>query len=152
MVIHGFYKPEPPAIPSPYVSAYVSLPRFRIWRSVDFLIDSGATGVMLHSEDVRQLGIPQELLRADAVRNSLGVGGVRRYFAEPGSLSFDIGPLILRCDLNIHIIDDTAAPSRIPSLLGRDFLNRCDVRLNYHAGLVSLAPVNVNNHGEIARQ
>ena len=152
MIIHGFYKPEPPAIPSPYVSAYVSVPRFRIWKSVDFLIDSGATGVMLHLDDARRLGIPQELLRANVVRRSMGVGGVQRYFAEPGSLSFDIGALALRCDLNIHIIDDRAARSNIPSLLGRDFLNRCDVRLNYYTGLVSLAPVSVNDYGEIARQ
>ena len=152
MVIHGFYKPIPPATPSPYVSAYVSLPRFDVQRQVDFLIDSGATGVMLHSDDVRDMNIPIELLRANAGRNSLGIGGVQRYFSEPGSLSFGVGASTLRCNLNIHIIDDRAARSRIPSLLGRDFLNLCDVRLNYHAGLVSLAPVSVNDYGEIARQ
>ena len=152
MVVYGFYEPEPPATPSPYVSAYVHLPRLGILQRVEFLIDSGSTGVMLHSADVRRLAIPQELLRANAVRHSRGIGGVRRYYPEPGTLSFDTEPLPLWCDLDFHIIDDSAAPSRIPSLLGRDFLNLCDVRLNYHAGLVSLAPVNVNDYGEIARR
>ena len=152
MVIHGFYKPIPPATPSPYVSAYVSLPRFDIQRQVDFLIDSGATGVMLNSEDVRDMNIPMELLRANAVRRSRGIGGVQRYFSEPGSLSFGVGSSTLRCNLDLYIIDDSTAPPRIPSLLGRDFLNLCDVRLNYHAGLVSLSPVSVNDYGEIARR
>ena len=119
---------------------------------VEFLIDSGSTGVMLHSADIRNLNIPNELLRANAARNSLGVGGVQRYFPEPGSLSFDIGSFTLRCNLDLHIIDDTTASRTIPSLLGRDFLNLCDVRLNYHTGLVSLEPVSVNDYGAIARQ
>ena len=152
MSIAGFYKPIPPTTPSPYVSAYVHLPRFGILQQVDFLIDSGSTGVMLHSDDVRRLEIPQESLRANAVRRTRGVGGIQRYFSEPGTLSFDTEPLPLWCDLDFHIIDDSAAPSRIPSLLGRDFLNLCDVRLNYHAGLVSISPVDVNDYGEIARQ
>ena len=152
MVISGFYEPVPPATPSPYVYAYVSLPRFGILRRVEFLIDSGSTGVMLHSADVRDMDIPLEMLRANAVRHSRGIGGVRRYYSEPGTLSFDTGAVTLWCDLDFHIIDDTAAPSRIPSLLGRDFLNLCDVRLNYHNGIVSLEPVSVNDYGEIARQ
>ena len=107
---------------------------------------------MLHAQDVRDMNISMELLRANAVRRSRGIGGVQRYFSEPGSLSFDIGSITLRCNLDLHIIDDSAAASRIPSLLGRDFLNLCDVRLNYHASLVSLAPVNINDYGEVARQ
>ena len=107
--------------------------------------------MMLHSADIRGMNIPQELLRANAVRRSIRIGGVRRYYSEPGRLSFDTGLVTLWCDLDFHIIDDHAAPSRIPSLLGRHFLNLCDVRLNYHTGLVSLVPVNINDYGEIAR-
>ena len=72
----------------------------------------------------------------------------------PGTLAFEIGPFsYIRCHLDISIArEDSLAPEGIPSLLGRDFLNLCDVRLNYHAGLVSLKPGNVNIYGEIARQ
>ena len=152
MVIYGHYRPEPPATPSPYVTARVSFPRFDVQGEVGFLIDSGATGVILHSSEVETLAIPHDLLQSSPVRRSRGIGGVRRYYSEPGTLSFDTESATLWCDLDILIEDDTAAPSRIPSLLGRDFLNRCDVRLNYHAGLVSLAPVSVNDYGEIARR
>ena len=152
MVIYGFYGPEPPAIPSPYVLARVSFPRFDVRGRVRFLIDSGATGVILHSADVEPLRIPRNLLQSSAVRRSRGIGGIQRYFSEPGRLSFNIGSATLWCDLDILIEDDNAAPSRIPSLLGRDFLNLCDVRLNYHTGIVSLSPVSVNDYGEIARR
>ena len=32
-----------------------------------------------------------------------------------------------------------------PSLLGRDFLNLCDVRLNHARSIVALDPLNVEN-------
>ena len=109
----------------------------------------------LNIEDARRMEIPQDLLRETGrLQQSIGIGGTQRYYSVSGTLSFEIGPhSYIRCHLDVNIAkDDALAPEGVPSLLGRDFLNLCDVRLNYEAELVSLEPVNLNAYGEIARQ
>ena len=98
--------------------------------------------------------LPDLLRQAGRLQESIGIGGTQRYYSVPGTLSFEIAPdSYIRCHLDINIVrDDSLAPDGIPSLLGRDFLNLCDVRLNYHDGLVSLEPVNLNEYGEIVLQ
>ena len=130
----------------------MSFTRLGIQGRVNFLIDSGANGVALNIGDARTMGIPQDLLpQAGRLRESVGIGGTQRYYSVAGTLSFQIGlHSYIRCHLDINIAeDDSLAPEGIPSLLGRDFLNLCDVRLNYSTGLVALEPVNVNEYGEI---
>ena len=119
---------------------------------VDFLVDSGADSVIIHGNDARNIGIHQQMLRPHSIMESVGIGGIRRYFSEQGSISFeDDQGLLIRCYLDISIAEPQTSTTleRIPSLLGRDFLNFCDVRLNYSTGLVALEPVNVNEYGEI---
>lgn len=149
MVIHGYYRPHPPEAPSPYIGAYVSFPRFGVRQWVDFLVDSGATGVIIHPADIRQMRIPYHLLRTSSVRISQGIGGTQGYFSEPGTLSFPTQSPPLQCHLEIRIAGDPDSPSRIPSLLGREFLNRCDLRLNQAQNLVALTPLNINADGTI---
>ena len=149
MVLHGYYLPNPPETPSPYIGVFVSFPRFGVSGLVDFLVDSGATGVIIHSADVRELQIPRDLLRTAPVRISRGIGGIQRYYSEPGTLSFETESLHLRCHLNLHIAGDADNPARIPSLLGREFLNLCDLRLNHPQNLVALTPLNIDASGII---
>ena len=152
MIIYGEYNSKRLGVPSPYVEGFVSFTRLGIQDWVNFLVDSGADGVALNIYDVRRMGIPQNLLRqAGRLRESVGIGGTQRYYSVAGTLAFEIAPdSYIRCYLDINIAgDDANAPVGIPSLLGRDFLNLCDVRLNYSTGLVALEPVNVNEYGEI---
>ena len=149
MTIYGRYKPDPPETPSAYVWIHVSFPRFGVRRWVEFLIDSGATGVIIHFADVRPMRIPRALLRTSPVRISRGIGGIQRYYSEPGTLSFENEASRLRCNLDLHIAGDADNPARIPSLLGREFLNLCDLRLNHLQNLVALTPLNVDAGGII---
>ena len=144
VVIYGYYKPEPARAQSPYVWAYVSFTGLGVQGWVEFLVDSGATSVSLHFADARRIGIRQDLLDTSSLRNSFGIGGTHRYYSESGSLSFDVESSVIQCNLDIRTAEDgPAASTRLPSLLGRDFLNLCDVRLNHSRGLVSLDPLNV---------
>lgn len=154
MVIYGAYRPSPFVAPAPYVRAHVSFTRLNINDWIDFMVDSGANGVALHLDDVRRMKIPQDLLQETGrLQQSLGIGGTQHYYSLPATLSFETASFpYIRCQLDINIVrDDSQAPQGIPSLLGRDFLNLCDLHLNYPTGLVSLAPVLLNPHGEIAR-
>ena len=52
-------------------------------------------------------------------------------------------------DVDIWRPDFNRLAQLLPSLLGRDFLNLCDMRLNHSAGVVALEPVNVDDSGGI---
>ena len=152
MVIYGSYISSSYRAPSPYVDAYVSLTRLGIQGEVKFLVDSGANGVAIHLDNVRRMNIPPDLLQGTGrLQQSVGIGGTQHYYSVPGTLSFETASFPhIRCHLDINIVrDDPQTPQGIPSLLGRDFLNLCEVRLNYYTGLVSMEPVLLNPYGEI---
>ena len=77
----------------------------------------------------------------------VGIGGEQLCFLERGMLSFQDDPFMYRYFLDIFIADVRASmgPQERPSLLGRDFLNLCDVRLNHARNLVALEPLNVDS-------
>ena len=152
MVIYGEYNSSRYRAPSPCVWAYVSFTRLGIDDWVNFTVDSGANGVAIHLDDVRRMNIPPDLLQGTGrLQQSVGIGGTQHYYSVPGTLSFETASFPhIRCHLDINIVrDDPQTPLGIPSLLGRDFLNLCEVRLNYYTGLVSMEPVLLNPYGEI---
>lgn len=78
----------------------------------------------------------------------MGVGGTDRYYREPARLVFfedAVGTVSCFLDIDIWSPDPKRFEQLIPPLLGRDFLNLCDVRLNYSQNLVSLDPLNIES-------
>ncbi len=153
MVIFGHYETDQIRVPRPRIRGYVNFTRLGVQGMVDFLVDSGADSVIIHPADVRNIGILQRTLRENSVRESVGIGGRQKYFTESGSISFADGQFsYVRCYLDICIAGDdiSTTSERVPSILGRDFLNLCDVRLNYSTALVALQPVSANDYGEIS--
>ena len=153
MVILGHYEADQIKVPRPRVSGYVIFIRLGVQGFVEFLVDSGADSVILHSADVGNIGIPQQMLQENTIRESIGIGGTQEYFSEPGLISFENDePPYIKCYLDICIAgtDISTTPHGVPSILGREFLNQCDMRLNYSTGLVALEPVNANEFGEIS--
>lgn len=153
MVIYGNYDATRSRVPSPYVEGYVSFTRLGVQGYVEFLIDSGANGVVLRRADARKLGITEDQLKeAGSLVELVGLGGAQKYYSVAGLLVFEVEqPPSIRCQLDIHIAGgESTTPESVPSLLGRDFLNMCYVRLNYSTGLVALEPINVNEHGEMS--
>ena len=76
------------------------------------------------------------------------MGGEDRFFSEQAILTFpgegnqSFGYML---DIDIWRPDSRRFGHLLPSLLGRDFLNLCDVRLNHSQDLVSLDPLNVES-------
>jgi hypothetical protein len=70
-----------------------------------------------------KLGVGYTDLRGDIA--SIGVGGVAHSFHEPALLVFtDTGTVEYTYQLDIRFMEDTAISRQLPSLLGRDVLNR----------------------------
>ena len=99
-----------------------------------------------------ELNIPYHRLRSNVIGRGVGIGGQQHCFIEPGLLSLvDDQYSYRRCFLNIFIADvsESSIFQESVSLLGRDFLNLCDLRLNHAQNLVSLTPLNVDAGGII---
>lgn len=147
MAIEGFFRSNRGATPAPYVTAFIYFPRLDINHWVRFLIDTGADRTCLHFRDVNRLNIDQRRLRRNTLIPAQGIGGILTYYQEPAWLMFaeNTGERIF-CELDIRIPQYTAEPvmQGIPSLLGRDFLNRCAIHLDSALNLVQLEPRNVS--------
>ena len=149
MVLQGYYKEGVSRVPGPFITVYVSITRLGVQGFVEFLVDSGANGVYLHQGDVQNLAIPSGSLRQNTLEESFGLAGREWYYSETGLLSFG-EDFHIRHQLKVFIArHDSNTPERAPSLLGRDFLNLCDVRLDHATNTVNLTPRRVNEHGEI---
>ena len=96
--------------------------------------------------------IPYHRLQNNNRGMATGIGGTWEYYSEPAVLGFeDEQSPFLQCELDIFIAETSGpvASRSVPSLLGRDFLNLCDVRLNHSASIVALDPLNIDGSGMI---
>jgi hypothetical protein len=116
---------------------------------MQFLVDSGSDRTILHPDVNLAIRIRYHRLRSSETGVITGIDGARTYYAERGILFFDDAESnILQCDLIISLAESIES-DQVPSILGRDFLNLCDVRFNHAQNLVALAPLNVDGGGFI---
>lgn len=130
---------------APYFAVHLHSAHFRglVW----FLADTGASRTTLLDRDVRLLGIPAEALEP-ALLPVVGIGGSVRSFLVRGveiTLASDEGDVLLRQDLWVVQHDLGQLPPeevsrilRLPSVLGRDLINRYHFTCDYQAGIVQL--------------
>ena len=152
MAISGFYKSGEHGDLGAYVKAHVRLPRLGVQDVLDFLVDSGSDRTILHPDANLILRIPLHRLRSGRRGIAAGIGGTRNYYSELAVLAFeDDQSSFLQCNLDVFVAEpgESDVAQWAPTLLGRDFLNLCDVRLNHAAGIVSLAPLNIDRSGAI---
>ena len=110
---------------APYVSCLVRIPRFEVEQRVRFLMDTGADSTCLHPFDAQDIGVPFHQSRDEAI--SSGVGGRAPYYRERALLSFTDGPISRVYDIRLLIARPTTGNLRLPSLLGRNIINRWSV-------------------------
>jgi predicted aspartyl protease len=107
----------------PYVYAKLILPRLYLVYEFYFLVDTGADSTVVMPRDAKSMGIDYLQLRGDIA--SIGVGGTVHSFHEPALLVFvDSENVEYTYKLDIRFMEDTVISRQLPSLLGRDVLNR----------------------------
>lgn len=131
---------------APYFAARIRSAYFQglVW----LLADTGASRTTLLDRDVRLLGITAESLEP-ALLPIVGIGGSVRSFLVRQveiTLASDEGDVVLRQDLSVVQHDLERLPPeevsrilRLPSVLGRDVINRFRFTANYQAGILQLA-------------
>jgi hypothetical protein len=140
MIIQGRFVGD-----APYFAVHLRSEYFQglVW----FLADTGASRTTLLDRDARLLGIKAENLQP-ALLPIVGIGGSVRSFLVREveiALASDQGDVILRQDLWVvqHDLaqlppEEVARILRLPSVLGRDLINRFHFTCDYHDGIVQL--------------
>lgn len=147
MAVEGIYGLVREGDYAPLVRAFVHLPRLGVREWITFLLDTGSDGTCLHPRDVALLGVDLEQLGGSTIINAAGVGGSLSYFREPSWLMFrESANGFVFCQIELAICEFTDDPyiGDLPSLLGRDFLNRCRTYLDSELNIVQLEPRNVS--------
>ena len=153
---------------TPYVFANILFPAHYKKKKefpplLTFLMDTGADTTMINSIDAEKLGIKYKV-SVDGVeipffggqpleeaKKAIGVGGeIRTYIVRSVML-------ILKTSLNGHVeyhteyLDAIGIPEggavEIPSLLGRDIINRFSISYNMHEELIDLSRISIPGSG-----
>ncbi len=121
----------------PYMSARVHIPKFDLAGNVSFIFDTGADKTVLMPVDAMTLGIDYSLLSNPS--ESFGIGGSVLTYVEPARVAFvDInGRLIYGYNIQLLIHHPTPEAMRVPSLLGRNIIDRW--RVTYDKSAASLS-------------
>ena len=130
---------------APYFAAHLHAPHFHglVW----FLADTGASRTILLDRDAKLLGIPATAM-VPAALPIVGIGGsVRSFLARDAEITLisDEGDVVLQQALSVvqHDLgqlppDEVARILRLPSVLGRDLINRFHFSIDYQSGTVQL--------------
>ena len=146
-MIQGYYATRPDPYPSaPYVRAFIVLRGgTRLGRNIDFLIDTGADDTCLHPSDVIALGVDASILNPNTRVSHTGIGGGLYYYSTEATLVFEGAGDWVVWTTHISVCDIWTAQldprvHQLPSLIGRDFLNLCDVRADASKDIVLMNP------------
>jgi predicted aspartyl protease len=105
----------------PFVDARIVMRRLGIEGTVSFFVDTGADRTILQPLDARDLHL--DITRLTGAARMFGLGGIVTNFVEPASLVFETNETIYAYRLDLVIARPADGP-QLPSLLGRDILNR----------------------------
>src|ERR1700741_496076 len=123
---------------APYIEATLSFPRLRVRSLVSFLVDTGAAGSIIMPADSKNLGVDFAALTTPTI--SIGIGGEARGFSEWGVWSFSDRRHIFSYSIELEIPTPTNVNLWLPSLLGRDVLNRWRVVSDFTRNEVRCTP------------
>ena len=89
---------------------------------VSFLVDTGADRSMVGPADAMRMGVPYDLLESSSLIT--GIGGVKTVYLENAVLGFAGSAHLYLYVLPIGLTEHDPDLEGVPSLLGRDILDR----------------------------
>lgn len=139
MKIRGYinYGYRPPA---PFLAIAIFLQELNTKARLPLLLDTGASNTMILWGDVERFGIDTSKMKPE--REFSGLGGLVR--AKPTasiiSLRAERGGIVEE-NIEVHIVTTTCPHPRLkllPSILGRDIINKYTLNYSYDTGKVYL--------------
>ncbi len=106
----------------PYMEGRVLFPRLGTSGNVSFIFDTGADASLLMPLDAQRMGLDYGLFEREA--STLGIGGASENFIERAYLAFVGDEALYGYEIDLHICKPAKELMTIPSLLGRDIIDR----------------------------
>lgn len=137
-MIHGFFVGD-----NPYLEAIVTVPRRNSpSRRVDFAIDTGAEISIIQQRDAGAFGFPVDPGAAVPRERHIGVGGRTNFVRETAIVSVTHADGTRRLySVVFRVSVDRQESSRLPSLLGMDFISHFRLTVSYRESRVELEPL-----------
>lgn len=139
MRIHGYinYGYRPPA---PFIATIVFFQQLNMKARLPFLIDTGASNTLILWGDVERLGV--DVSKMKSRKEFSGLGGLIGAKPVASTISFrsEKGDIIKE-NVEIHIVTSICPHPKLkllPSILGRDILNKYTLYYNCNSGKVYL--------------
>lgn len=126
--------------PAPFVAAAILLHQLNTRARLPLLLDTGASNTMILWGDVERLGIDVSKMKPE--REFSGLGGLigAKPITSTIGLRSDKGYLVQE-NIEVHIVTSTCPNTKLkllPSILGRDIINKYILNYSYDAGKVYL--------------
>ncbi len=149
MPIQGFFESEHNDPPAPFLEGMIYFPRLGTGGLLSFLIDTGSDRTFLPRDPAEELGIDYQELEGRRLSGLRGVSGPAGYYREEALVLFndDSGKdIICRLVVGLQATRGGGSGWDAPPLLGRDFLNLCDLTVSFAQGAVELEPIRVDGN------
>ena len=113
----------------PYLQGHLSMPRLQLWANISFIVDSGADFTTLAPADGLRINLDYSQLQPGQIAS--GIGGKSQMFRENATLAFrDTDGQLHTYEIVLGILEPRKDIMSLPSLLGRDLLNRWRTELH----------------------
>src|SRR5277367_5195431 len=123
---------------APYLEAHIFFPSLGLRGLISFLVDTGADSTVLMPPDSGKLGVDFSSLITQTTCD--GIGGSARCFSEKAMLSFADNRYVYSYIIAVDLLVPDRHNRRMPSLLGRDLMNRWRSVFDPSKQLVTFTP------------
>jgi hypothetical protein len=106
----------------PHIEGRLSVPRIGISADISFVIDTGSDYTVLMPLDAARISLDYSRLGKEV--DAVGIGGLSRDFVEDALIAFTDGIAVFIYETSLHIASPSVDIITIPSILGRDIINR----------------------------
>lgn len=133
----------------PYIEGRLVIPRLDLRGDFSFLVDTGADRTYLMPGDARVLGIDYSRLAERTT--ALGVGGPTNDYMEPALAVFADEQRIYVYEIQLTIAEARPHLMTVPSLLGRNVLDRWSILYRPADGLLEFEVLSADAIAPIGR-
>lgn len=147
MSIKGFFPTGYHSLPAPHVQAAVLLPRLKLHALISFMLDTGADNTTLSLIDTERLNVSYRRLKRSSLESVTGFGAEQYCYIEEAVIVMrEEDSTTCLFPINVYIPRkgkkriQREQQRRLPSVLGRDILNRCRLEVDFQQGIAELTP------------
>ena len=116
---------------APYLEGRLVIPSLDLQGKVSFLLDTGSKVTVLAPADAKRMRLDYgPLTESDDALH--GIGGSARIYETNAIVVFDgLQKITYSFVIQLAILHPSETTIRLPSILGRDILNRCRIRCSF---------------------